>query len=111
MSHVHESNAAQCTDEKYHVEPAVIEVKLQVAENFRYYHPTITHVQMHYNIHMINEQKVYTESQTNFTITPTRPDMLLTPEKDHSYARILLWQWCSHTSGSRCVHTHSQENT
>jgi len=43
MSHVHESNAAQRTDQKYHIEPAVIEVKLQVAENFRYYHPAITH--------------------------------------------------------------------
>jgi len=48
MGHVHESDAAQRTDEKYHVEPAVIKVKLQVAENFRYNQPA--QAQMEYQL-------------------------------------------------------------
>jgi len=43
MGHVQKSDAAQRADQKYHVEPPVIEVKLQVAEHLRYDHPTMTY--------------------------------------------------------------------
>jgi len=52
MSHVHESDAAQRADQKYHVEPSVIEVELQVTEDFRYDYPAITQVQTVYSSDM-----------------------------------------------------------
>ena len=51
MCHVHEADAAQRTDQKYHVEPAVIKVELQVAKNFRYDHSTFITVQTGHSSH------------------------------------------------------------
>ena len=39
MSDVQEDDAEHGTDQENHVEPAVIEVELQVSQNFRDYHP------------------------------------------------------------------------
>jgi len=58
VGHVHEANATQRADQKYHVEPAVIEVELQIAQDFRYDYPTNTTVQrqLGYNIiHILNK--------------------------------------------------------